>query len=57
MNIMAERKINVNAAKVKTAKGEAIIDFTIEVAHLNEFKDLVKKIQTIGGVQRIFRSK
>lgn len=57
MNVMAERKINVNAAKVKTAKGEAIIDFTIEVSHLNEFKDLEKKIQTIGGVQRIFRSK
>jgi len=57
MNIMAERKINVSAAKVKTAKGEAVIDFTIEVSHLDEFKDLVKKIQTISGVRQVFRSK
>jgi GTP pyrophosphokinase len=55
MNIFAQLKFNVSAANVRTNKGLASLDFTVEVRHLNEAKELVNRIRTINGVQKVFR--
>lgn len=55
MNVIAEKKFNLNAAKVKTQKGMALIDFILEVGHLDQVRDLERQIQVVEGVQKVFR--
>jgi GTP pyrophosphokinase len=55
MNLMALMKINVRAANVRTDNGFASLDFTIEVRHLDEAKELVGKLRALKGVRKVFR--
>ncbi len=55
MNVMALQKLNVTAANINTQKGRAFLDFTLEVSHLNDLKDLIRELKTVNGVQRVFR--
>lgn len=55
MNVMALQKLNVTAANIHTQKGRAFLDFTIEVSHLNDLKDLVGELKTVKGVLRVYR--
>ncbi len=56
MNQMSLMKLNVTAANIHTDKGRAYLDFTIEVNHLNQAKELVNKLKMVNGVQNIFRA-
>ena len=47
--------MNVTAANINTQKGRAFLDFTLEVSHLNDLKDLIRELKTVNGVQRVFR--
>jgi GTP pyrophosphokinase len=55
MNLMSLLKLNVSAANIRTQKGLAFLDFTLEVRHLNEAKDLVGKLKLVNGVRNVFR--
>ena len=55
MNQMSLLKLNVTAANIHMDKGMAYLDFTIEVSHINQAKELVGKLKMINGVQSIFR--
>ena len=55
MNLMSLMKINVSAVNVRIDNGLASLDFTIEVRHLDEAKELVGKLRTIKGVRKVFR--
>ncbi|NLW56010.1 MAG: bifunctional (p)ppGpp synthetase/guanosine-3',5'-bis(diphosphate) 3'-pyrophosphohydrolase, partial [Firmicutes bacterium] len=55
MNQMSLLKLNVTAANIHTDKGMAFLDFTIEVSHLDQARELVGKLKMINGIQRIFR--
>ena len=56
MNVMSLMKINVSAVNVRTDKGLASLDFTVEVHHLDEAKELVSKLRTVKSVQKVFRT-
>lgn len=56
MNVMSLMKINVSAVNVRTDKGLASLDFTVEVHHLDEVKELVSKLRTVKSVQKVFRT-
>lgn len=56
MNVFSQLKLNVSAVNVRTNKGLAYLDFTVEVRHLNEAQELVRKLQLINGVQKVFRT-
>lgn len=55
MNLMSLLKLNVTAANIRTEKGMANLDFTIEVNHLNQAKELVDKLKMINGIETVFR--
>ena len=56
MNVMSLMKLNVSAVNVRTNKGLAYLDFTVEVRHLDEAKELVSKLRTVKSVQKVFRT-
>lgn len=56
MNVMSLMKQNVSAVNVRTNKGLAYLDFTVEVRHLDEGKELVNKLRTVKSVQKVFRT-
>ena len=56
MNVMSLMKLNVSAVNVRTNKGLAYLDFTVEVRHLDEGKELVNKLRTVKSVQNVFRT-
>ncbi|HEY8391554.1 MAG TPA: bifunctional (p)ppGpp synthetase/guanosine-3',5'-bis(diphosphate) 3'-pyrophosphohydrolase [Capillibacterium sp.] len=56
MNVFSLLKLNVSAVNVRTNKGLAYLDFTVEVRHLNEAREMFRKLQLVNGVQKVFRT-
>ncbi len=56
MNVFSQLKLNVSAVNVRTNKGLAYLDFTVEVCHLNEAQELVSKLRLVNSVRKVFRT-
>ncbi|MGE5583085.1 MAG: RelA/SpoT family protein [Bacillota bacterium] len=55
MNAISEMKLYLSAAKVRSKKGIAFINLTLEIAHSDQLQLIFKRVKKVEGIQRIYR--
>jgi guanosine-3',5'-bis(diphosphate) 3'-pyrophosphohydrolase len=56
MNAISELKLNLNAAKVRTKKGTAYINMTLEVASSEQIQAVFKRVLKVEGIHEVYRA-
>jgi guanosine-3',5'-bis(diphosphate) 3'-pyrophosphohydrolase len=56
MNVISELKLNLNAAKVRTKKGAAFIDMTLEIVSSEQIQAVFKRILKVDGIHEVYRA-
>jgi guanosine-3',5'-bis(diphosphate) 3'-pyrophosphohydrolase len=56
MNVISELKLNLNAAKVRTKKGKALIQMTLEIGSSEQIQAVFKRISRVDGIHEVYRA-
>ncbi|MGD9154187.1 MAG: bifunctional (p)ppGpp synthetase/guanosine-3',5'-bis(diphosphate) 3'-pyrophosphohydrolase [Bacillota bacterium] len=56
MNVISELKLNLNAAKVRTKKGKALIQMTLEIGSSEQIQAVFKRILRVDGIHEVYRA-
>jgi guanosine-3',5'-bis(diphosphate) 3'-pyrophosphohydrolase len=57
MNAISELKLNLNAAKVRTKKGIAYINMTLEIASAEQVRTVFRRVLKVEGIHEVYRTK
>ena len=55
MNAIAELRLNISAAKVRTAKGTAFISLTLDINHREQLENVLRRVRRVSGVEHAYR--
>ncbi|MGQ9780003.1 MAG: RelA/SpoT family protein [Bacillota bacterium] len=55
MNAIAEFRLNISAAKVRTAKGTAFISLTLDINHRDQLENVLRRVRRVSGVEHAYR--
>ena len=55
MNAIAEFRLNISAAKVRTAKGTAFISLTLDINHREQLENVLWRVRRVSGVEHAYR--
>ncbi|MGE5550060.1 MAG: RelA/SpoT family protein [Bacteroidota bacterium] len=55
MNAIAELRLNISAAKVRTDTGMALINLTIDINHKDQIQSVLRRLRRVGGVGQAYR--
>ncbi|NLG84560.1 MAG: bifunctional (p)ppGpp synthetase/guanosine-3',5'-bis(diphosphate) 3'-pyrophosphohydrolase [Firmicutes bacterium] len=55
MNAIAEFRLNISAAKVRTAKGTAFISLTLDINHREQLENVLRRVRRVSGVEHAYR--
>jgi GTP pyrophosphokinase len=55
MNAISEMNLYLSAAKVRSKKGEAFINLTLEITHSDQIQLIFKRVKKVDGVLKIYR--
>jgi guanosine-3',5'-bis(diphosphate) 3'-pyrophosphohydrolase len=56
MNAIAGLKLYISAVKARTKKGQALINLTMEIGHLEVVLEAVRRIKKVSGIQKVYRA-
>ena len=55
INAVAEMKLNISAAKVRTDDGAAFIHLTLDISHLDQIQNVLRRLRKVNGVEQAYR--
>jgi GTP pyrophosphokinase len=55
MGAIAEQRVNISAAHVKTAPGSAVLNLTLDIADLDQLRNVIRRIMRVVGVEKAYR--
>ena len=55
MNAIAELHLNISAAKVRTDEGTAFISLTLDISHVDQIENVLRRLRRLTGVERAYR--
>ena len=55
MNAISEMHLNISAAKVRTVSGTAFINLTLDINHLDQVQNVLRRLRRVSGVEQAYR--
>lgn len=56
MNAIAEQRLNISAAKVRTDTGTAFISLTLDINHVDQIQSVLRRLRRVAGVEQAYRA-